>query len=57
LGDYLHPPKITVVEQTDDIIRIRAEDEVKVTRVSVSVSDAAGHPAGRSVNASAEYHN
>ncbi len=44
LGDYLHTPKITAVEQTGNVIRVRAEDNVKVTRVSVSVLDAAGQP-------------
>ncbi len=42
LGDYLHPPKITAVEQTDQTIRVCAEDTVKVTRVVVALLDADG---------------
>ncbi|HTP08517.1 MAG TPA: hypothetical protein VMP08_09720 [Anaerolineae bacterium] len=43
LGDYLHPPKIVAVEQVGETIRIRAEDQVKVMRVSVALLDAEGH--------------
>jgi hypothetical protein len=48
LGDYLHPPKIVAVEwhgaveQTGQTIRVCAEDEVKVTRVTVTLLKAEG---------------
>lgn len=43
LGDYLHPPQIVMVEQIGETIRVRAEDQVKVTRVSVALLEADGH--------------
>jgi hypothetical protein len=43
LADYVHPPKIVTVEQTGETIRVRAEDQVKVTRVRVALLDAEGH--------------
>lgn len=42
LGDYLHPPKIVAVEQADGMIRVYAEDKVKVTRVTVALLDVEG---------------
>jgi hypothetical protein len=42
LGDYLHPPKIVTVEQTGQMIRVCAEDKVKVTRVTITLLDTGG---------------
>ncbi len=40
LSDALHPPKIVAVEQSNGLIRVCAEDKVKVARVVVTVLDA-----------------
>ncbi len=42
LSDALHPPKIVAVEQSNGLIRVCAEDKVKVARVVVTVLDASG---------------
>src|SRR3972149_411369 len=46
LKDYMHPPKVTAIEvcgdagQAKKIIRVRAEDDVQVTRIQVRLFDA-----------------
>jgi hypothetical protein len=42
LADFFHPPVIYSVEQVDSFLRIRASDDVKVARVSVTVFDGDG---------------
>ena len=42
LADFFHPPVIHSVEQVDASLRIRASDDVKVARVSVTVFDGDG---------------
>ena len=42
LSDYLRPPAIVAVERTDEALRVHAEDNVKVTRVVMTVLDAEG---------------
>jgi hypothetical protein len=42
LADFFHPPVIHTVERKKSAIRIQASDDVKVTRVSVTIFDTNG---------------
>jgi len=43
LADFFHPPVIHSVERVDSYLNIRASDDVKVARVSVTIFDEAGN--------------
>jgi hypothetical protein len=43
LADFFHPPVIHSVERVDSSLEIRASDDVKVAKVSVTVFDEAGN--------------